>query len=162
MGHGLGAALLAASIVIPSGWIKTPAGYPHNYLEELPVVFNGVYAFKNTGSTTVEHNVGGQHSVPRVVSGSALEGPPATSGPTWGAKFTPLFDENLVTTWEVAWTVQPGYEHFLNMHYLHEVGTGTWYKSSVGFAVRNRNWHTFVEHRTTVVGPGQGDPGGGG
>lgn len=31
-----------------------------------------------------------------------------------------------MTSWEVAWTVQPGYEHFLNMHYLHEVGTETW------------------------------------
>ncbi|MGE3127824.1 MAG: hypothetical protein AB7F50_11620 [Fimbriimonadaceae bacterium] len=161
MGHGLGAALLAASIVTPSGWIQTPAGYPHNYHEELPVIFNGVYVFKNTGSTTVEHNVGGQHSVPRVVSGSALEGPPATSGPTWGAKFTPLFDEDLVTNWEVSWTVNPGAEHFVNMIYSHEVGTETWWRNGQS-AVRGRSWHTFIEQTTSVIEPGGGGQGGGG
>jgi hypothetical protein len=162
MGHGLSAALFAVSLVTPSGWIKTPEGYPHNYLEELPVIFNGVYAFKNTGSTTVEHNVGGQHSVPRVVSGSALEGPPATSGPTWGAKFTPLFDENLVTNWEVSWTVEPGWEWFVNMRYDHEVGEETWFRSGTGSAVRNRTWHYFVAMTETFVAPGGGEPGSGG
>ncbi|MCC6404348.1 MAG: hypothetical protein IT207_10105 [Fimbriimonadaceae bacterium] len=161
MGHGLGAVLLTACLVTPSGWIKTPSGYPYNYLEALPYIDNSVYSFTNSGTTTVNHQVGGQHQTARKVWGSALEGPPATSGPTWGAKFTPRSDSNLVTNWEVNWDVPAGYTFTVTMEYSHEVGTETWWRNSVS-AARDRSWHTFVKQGHTEVGPGGGEPGGGG
>jgi len=154
MAHELGAVLLTASLVTPSGWIKTAFGYPYNYVEALPYV-------DNSGTTTVNHQVGGQHQRARKVWGSALKGPPATSGPTWCAKFTPGSDSNLVTNWEVNWNVPAGYTVTVTMEYSHEIGTETWWRNSVS-AARDRSWHTFVEQDHAEVGPGGGDPGGGG
>lgn len=162
MGHGLLAAFSAALLVPSSGWIKTGDEYPDNYLDLIRVVYNGVYSFTNTGSSTVEHNVGGQDSRSRTVAGSALEGPPTENGPTWGAKFTPRSDSPLLTNWEVAWIVEPGWTWYLNIKYDHEVGAEQWYRSGTGFAKRTRSWHTFVETTETKIGPGNGGPGGGG
>ncbi|MGE3127822.1 MAG: hypothetical protein AB7F50_12120 [Fimbriimonadaceae bacterium] len=161
MGHGLGAALLAASIVTPSGWIQTPAGYPHNYLENLLLTYSPVHSKGNPGPGTMNYQASGYHYVAQSISGSSLEGPPTESGPTWNAKFTPLTGTQLQTAWTVDWDVPAGWTYHVIMDYSHEVGTETWFKGATG-AVRHRSWHTFAGQRLGQEGPGGGEPGGGG
>ncbi len=157
MGHGLIAAFSAVLLVPASGWILVQDDF-----ESLPVVYNGVYSFTNSGSETVQHSVGGQDTRSQTVYGSAYAGTPVESGPTWTAKFTPLSAGPLVTNWEVHWTVQPGYTWYVNMFYNHEVGDQAWYRSSHGTVARSRSWHIFDRQTSTFTGPGSGGQGGGG